>query len=202
MLCNISHFAFVYIVEGFNAPKERICQKMKKLTVKAVCLLASAAMLTACAQNGRTQPDTEAVKTLNYISTQSISDSKAMGEIQDFSYSPAADRLFFRSYLMTDDSAEYYFNSMKSDGSDFRSRLITDDRRSEISFTADGSGYYVSTVYNDDGQTCTLVKTDAEGNDVSSLPLSPEGIDNDFYIDGICAAEAVSYTHLTLPTKA
>ena len=106
---------------------------------------------------------TEAVKTLNYISTQSISDSKAMGEIQDFSYSPASDRLFFRSYLMTDDSAEYYFNSMKSDGSDFRSRLITDDRRSEISFTADGSGYYVSTVYNDDGQTCTLVKTDAEG---------------------------------------
>lgn len=59
---------------------------------------------------------------------------------------------------MTDDSAEYYFNSMKSDGSDFRSRLITDDRRSEISFTADGSGYYVSTMYNDDGQTCTLVK--------------------------------------------
>lgn len=146
---------------------------MKKLTVKAVCLLASAAMLTACAQNGKTQPDTEAVKTLNYISTQSISDSKAMGEIQDFSYSPASDRLFFRSYLMTDDSAEYYFNSMKSDGSDFRSRLITDDRRSEISFTADGSGYYVSTMYNDDGQTCTLVKTDAEGNDVSSLPLSP-----------------------------
>lgn len=90
---------------------------------------------------------------------------------------------------MTDDSAEYYFNSMKSDGSDFRSRLITDDRRSEISFTADGSGYYVSTMYNDDGQTCTLVKTDAEGNDVSSLPLSPEGIDNDFYVDGICAAE-------------
>lgn len=162
---------------------------MKKLTVKAVCLLASAAMLTACAQNGKTQPDTEAVKTLNYISTQSISDSKAMGEIQDFSYSPASDRLFFRSYLMTDDSAEYYFNSMKSDGSDFRSRLITDDRRSEISFTADGSGYYVSTMYNDDGQTCTLVKTDAEGNDVSSLPLSPEGIDNDFYVDGICAAE-------------
>ena len=38
-------------------------------------------------------------------------------------------------------------------------------------------------------QTCTLVKTDAEGNDVSSLPLSPEGIDNDFYVDGICAAE-------------
>ena len=169
--------------------KRKDIQKMKKLTVKAVCLLASAAMLTACAQNGKTQPDTEAVKTLNYISTQSISDSKAMGEIQDFSYSPASDRLFFRSYLMTDDSAEYYFNSMKSDGSDFRSRLITDDRRSEISFTADGSGYYVSTIYNDDGQTCTLVKTDAEGNDVSSLPLSPEGIDNDFYVDGICAAE-------------
>ena len=126
--------------------KRKDIQKMKKLTVKAVCLLASAAMLTACAQNGKTQPDTEAVKTMNYISTQSISDSKAMGEIQDFSYSPASDRLFFRSYLMTDDSAEYYFNSMKSDGSDFRSRLITDDRRSEISFTADGSGYYVSTV--------------------------------------------------------
>lgn len=61
---------------------------MKKLTVKAVCLLASAAMLTACAQNSKTQPDTEAVKTLNYISTQSISDSKAMGEIQDFPTPP------------------------------------------------------------------------------------------------------------------
>ena len=76
--------------------KRKDIQKMKKLTVKAVCLLASAAMLTACAQNGKTQPDTEAVKTLNYISTQSISDSKAMGEIQDFSYSPASDRLFFQ----------------------------------------------------------------------------------------------------------
>ena len=39
--------------------KRKDIQKMKKLTVKAVCLLASAAMLTACAQNGKTQPDTE-----------------------------------------------------------------------------------------------------------------------------------------------
>lgn len=38
--------------------KRKDIQKMKKLTVKAVCLLASAAMLTACAQNGKTQPDT------------------------------------------------------------------------------------------------------------------------------------------------
>ena len=69
---------------------------MKKLTVKAVCLLASAAMLTACAQNGKTQPDTEAVKTLNYISTQSISDSKAMGEIQDFFLLPRIGQALFQ----------------------------------------------------------------------------------------------------------
>ena len=46
--------------------KRKDIQKMKKLTVKAVCLLASAAMLTACAQNGKTQPDTEAVKPADF----------------------------------------------------------------------------------------------------------------------------------------
>ena len=162
-----------------------------------MCLISAVLLLSACSGSGNDIMEQPAENMSYYRSTQGLSDNMTAGETEGYAYCGSSDRLFFVSYLNGDDENDarsgYYLNSIRSDGSEPQTRHMTDRSICVPDFLGDETGYYVSSVY-DEG-CYYLVKTDGEGNDVSSVRLDINDDDRNFYVRGVCVSDSGVYVN-------